>query len=171
MSATDPGSDPVSHTITSGNSAGKFAIASSTGDITVAGKLDHEGAPSYTLVVEARDDRDGVATTTVEIEVMDVAEDAPPASTGLGVSLAQDTFTATWSAVAGASMYELQQQVSGSANGWAVVATTAGLTQTYSPTGGPAAPNPPVGVPNPVTVISSADSYLRLWSGATRRQR
>ena len=136
--ATDPDSDPVSHAIISGNSAGKFAIAISTGDITVAGALDHEGVPSYTLVVEARDDRDGVATTTVEIEVTDVAEDAPPAPTGLGVSLAQDTFTATWSAVAGASAYELQQQVSGSDEGWVAVATAAGLTQTYSPAGGPA---------------------------------
>ncbi len=138
VSATDPDSDPVSYAITSGNSAGRFAIATSTGDITVAGELDHEGVPSYTLVVEARDGRAGVATTTVEIEVTDVAEDAPPAPTGLGVSLAGGTFTATWSAVAGASVYELQQQVSGSAEGWAAVATTAGLTQTYSPTGGPA---------------------------------
>ena len=136
--ATDPDSDPVSHAITSGNSAGRFAIAISTGDVTVAGALDHESAPSYTLIVEARDDRDGVATTTVEIEVTDVAEDAPPAPGGLGVSLADGTFTATWSAVAGASVYELQQQVSGSGDGWAAVATTAGLTQTYSPTGGPA---------------------------------
>ena len=138
VSATDPDSDPVSHAITSGNSAGRFAIATSTGDITVAGGLDHESVPSYTLVVEARDDRNGVGTTTVEIQVTDVAEDAPPAPAGLGVSLTDGTFTVTWSAVAGASMYELQQQVTGSANGWAVVATTAGLTQTYSPTGGPA---------------------------------
>ena len=53
--ATDPDSDPVSHAITSGNSAGKFAIAPSTGDVTVAGQLDHESVPSYTLVVEAQD--------------------------------------------------------------------------------------------------------------------
>ena len=66
VSATDPDSDPVSHAITSGNSAGRFAIATSTGDVTVAGELDHESVPSYTLVVEARDDREGVATTTVE---------------------------------------------------------------------------------------------------------
>ena len=88
VSATDADSDPVSHAITSGNSAGRFAIATSTGDVTAAGELDHESVPSYTLVVEARDDRDGVATTTVEIEVTDVAEDAPPAPTGLGVTLA-----------------------------------------------------------------------------------
>ena len=42
VSATDADSDPVSHAITSGNSAGKFAIATSTGDITVAGELDHD---------------------------------------------------------------------------------------------------------------------------------
>ena len=138
VSATDADTDPVSHAITSGNSAGRFAIATSTGDITVAGELDHESVASYTLVVEARDGREGVATTTVEIEVTDVAEDSPPAPVGLGVSLAGGTFTVRWSAVAGASVYELQKQVSGSTEGWAAVATTAGLTQTYSPTGGPA---------------------------------
>ena len=138
VTATDPDSDPVSHAITSGDSAGKFAIATDTGDITVAGALDHESVPSYTLVVEARDDREGVATATVAIEVTDVAEDAPPAPTGLGVSLTDGTFTVTWSAVTGASTYELQQQVSGAGEGWAVVATTAGLTAAYSPPGGAA---------------------------------
>ena len=136
VSANDPDSDPVSYAITSGNSAGKFAIATGTGDITVAGALDHESVPSYTLIVEARDDRAGVATTTVEIEVTDVAEDAPSAPVGLGASLADDIFTVTWSAVTGALVYELQQQVSGSADGWDMVATTTGVTETYSPSGG-----------------------------------
>ena len=95
--ATDPDSDPVSHAITSGNSAGNFAIATSTGDVTVAGELDHESVPSYTLVVEARDDREGFATTTVEIEVTDVAEDAPPAPTGTGRDSGRWDLHRTWS--------------------------------------------------------------------------
>ena len=136
VSATDPDSDPVSYAITGGNAAGKFAIGMGTGAITVAGGLDHETAPSYTLTVEARDDRDGVATTTVEIMVTDVAEDTPPAPGGVNVSLTGDTFGVTWSAVSGAAFYEVQQQVSGSGDGWALVATTTGLSATYSPAGG-----------------------------------
>ena len=99
--------------------------------------MNYETTPSYTLIVEARDDREGVATTTVEIEVTDVAEDAPPAPTGLGVTLADGHLHGDLERVAGASVYELQQQASGSVEGWAAVATTAGLTQTYGPTGGP----------------------------------
>ena len=136
VSATDPDSDPVSHSITSGNAAGKFAIATSTGAITVAGALDHETVPSYTLTVEASDGRGGAATATVQIAVTDVPEDAPPAPGGLGVSLTDDTFGVTWSAVVGAAFYEVQQQVSGSGDGWAMVATTTGLSATYSPVGG-----------------------------------
>ena len=87
--ATDPDSDPVSHSITSGNAAGKFAIATSTGAITVAGALDHETVPTYTLTVEASDGRGGAATATVRIAVTDVPEDTPPAPGGLGVSLTE----------------------------------------------------------------------------------
>ena len=59
-----------------------------------------------------------------------------PAPGGLGVSLTDETFGVTWSAVAGASVYEVRQQVSGSGDGWAPVATTTGLSATYSPVGG-----------------------------------
>ena len=136
VSATDPDSDPVSYAITSGNAAGLFAIATSTGAITVAGALDHETVPTYTLTVEASDGRGGAATATVQIAVTDVPEDAPPAPGGLGVSLTDDTFGVTWSAVTGAAFYEVQQQVSGSGVGWALAATTTGLSATYSPAGG-----------------------------------
>ena len=136
VSAIDPDSDPVSYAITGGNASGKFEMSTSTGAITVAGALDHETAPMYTLTVEARDDGDGVGTATVEIAVTDVPEDTPPAPGGLGVSLTNDMFTVTCSTVAGAAVYELQQQVSGSGAGWALVATTTGLSTTYSPTGG-----------------------------------
>ena len=136
VSATDPNGDAVTYVITSGNAAGKFAIGRSSGEITVAGALDYETVPSYTLTVEVRDDRDGVATTTVQIAVTDVPEDAPPAPGGLSVSLTDDTFGVTWTAVTGASFYEVQQQVSGSGAGWALFATTTGVSATYSPAGG-----------------------------------
>ena len=136
VSATDPDSDPLSYAITAGNAAGKFDVGTNAGTITVAGALDHETVPSYTLTVEVRDNRDGVATTTVQITVTDVPEDTPPAPGGPGVSLTDDTFGVTWSAVVGAAFYEVQQQVSGSGHGWALVATTTGLSATYSPVGG-----------------------------------
>ena len=136
VSATDADDDTLTYSITAGNTAGKFAIATSTGAITVAGALDHETALSYTLTVEASDGRGGSATTTVEVSVTDVLEDTPPAPGGLGVSLTDDTFGVTWDAVAGAAFYEVQQQVSGSGAGWALVATTTGLSATYSPANG-----------------------------------
>ena len=136
VSATDPDGGAVTYTITAGNSTGKFAIGQSSGEITVAGALDYETAPAHTLTVEASDDKDGVATTTVEIAVSDVPEDTPPAPVGLSVSLTDDTFGVTWTAVTGASFYEVQQQVSGSGVGWAMLATTTGLSSTYSPVGG-----------------------------------
>ena len=73
VSTTDPDLDPVSYAITGGNGAGKFKMSTSTGEITVAGALDHGTAPSYTLTVEARDDGDGVATTTVGISVIEAS--------------------------------------------------------------------------------------------------
>ena len=134
--ATDPDADPVSYAITGGNAAGTFKMSTSTGAITVAGALDHETVPSYTLTVEASDGRGGTDTTTVEIAVTDVAEDPPPAPQRLGVTLTDDTFGITWSTVDGAGLYEVQQRVSGSGDDWALVATTAGLSATYSPSGG-----------------------------------
>ncbi len=97
VSATDPGGDAVTYAITAGNEDAKFAINTSTGAITVAGALDYETVMSYTLTVEASDGGGG-ATTTLEIGVTNVAEDAPPAPNGLGVSLADGAFTISWTA-------------------------------------------------------------------------
>ena len=128
--------DEVRYAITAGNGDGKFAIGESSGEITVAGELDHEAVPSYTLTVEASDGRGGTATTTVAITVTDVAEDLPPAPQRPGVTLTDETFGITWGTVEGAADYEVQQRVSGSGDDWALVATTAGLSATYSPSGG-----------------------------------
>ena len=93
----------MTYSITVGNTDGKFAIGETTGEVTVAGDLDHETTASYTLTVEASDGNGGTATATVEISVTDVAEDAPPAPEGLSVSLADGTFTITWDDVTGAA--------------------------------------------------------------------
>ncbi len=73
VSASDPDGDTVSYAITAGNGAGAFAVDAS-GSVTVAGPLDYESTPSYTLTVEPTDGNDGAAAATVEIAVADVAD-------------------------------------------------------------------------------------------------
>ena len=51
--ATDPDGDSVTYTITAGNEGGVFAIATSTGALTVAGALDRDTAATHTLTVRA----------------------------------------------------------------------------------------------------------------------
>ena len=81
VSATDPDEgDTLSYSITAGNEDGKFAINSSTGEITVAGALDYETAPSYTLTVQAGDGTGGSATAWVTVTVTDVEESPSPTS-------------------------------------------------------------------------------------------
>lgn len=98
VSATDSDQgDAVSYSVTAGNDAGKFAIGSSNGQITVADALDYETASSYTLTVEASDGRGGMATTTVAIAVTDVAENSAPSfgSSSYSFSVAEDAATST----------------------------------------------------------------------------
>ena len=112
VSATDPAMDTVTYSIMAGNDDGKFTIDTNTGAITVAGALDYESVTSYTLTVEASDEGGGSATATVEISVTDVSpEDLPPAPEDLAVSLADGTFTITWSAVTDAARYEAQHHL------------------------------------------------------------
>ena len=138
VSAADPDDgDTVSYEITAGNEDGKFAIDAGTGEITVAGALNYENVSTYTLTVEASDGRGGSASASVEIEVMDVAEDAPPAPEGLSVALADGVFTVTWSEVTGAARYEAQHRIAGSEDDeWTSLPATEGTSATYSPAGG-----------------------------------
>ena len=78
VSATDLNDDAVTYTITAGIGEGKFAIATSTGVITVAGELDYETTPSYTLTVEVSDVSGNTAISTVDIAVTDVFDQTPP---------------------------------------------------------------------------------------------
>ena len=138
VSATDADDETLAYSITAGNAAGKFAIATSTGAITVAGALDHETAPSYTLTVEASDGRGGTATAAVGISVIDIPEDPPPAPQGLSASLADVTFSIGWNPVAGSAYYEAQSVIAGSGADWESVGTTTATVLTYTPSGGPA---------------------------------
>ena len=81
VSATDADSDGIAYTIEAGNGDGKFALSGS-GAITVAGALDHETTPSYTLTVKADDGNGGTDTATVNISVTDVVEDPDGARDG-----------------------------------------------------------------------------------------
>ena len=149
----------VSYSITAGNEDGKFALDSGTGEITVAGGLDYETASSYTLTVEAGDGNGGTDTATVEIAVTDVAEDAPPAPSGLGVTLAEGTFTITWTAVTGAAKYEAQHRI-GDAE-WTVLPETAGASVTYAPADGPDCSTT---YEFRVRAYGDGDTYTEMWS-------
>ena len=73
----DTGSN-LTFSITSGNTGNAFAINASSGAITVAGALDHETTPTYTLIVQVSDG-DLSATAAVIVNVTNVNE--PPVIT------------------------------------------------------------------------------------------
>ena len=91
VQATDPQGEVLVFSIVSGNSAGYFAINSSTGAITVAGgaQLDYETDASYTLGVQASD---GVftATASVQVTIGDVYENHAPSAAGDAYGLEED---------------------------------------------------------------------------------
>ena len=72
-------------------------------------------------------------TTTVTINVTDVTEELPPGPTDFRATLADGTFTTSWSAVTGADNYEVQYRVGGEGRRWFSVGTT--TTLNYSPSG------------------------------------
>ena len=141
VSATDPEGDAVTYAITGGNDDGHFAIDGSTGAITVAAELDYETTEEYTLTVEASDSRGGAAESTATITVTDVAEDLPPAPEGLEGTLADGTFTLTWTAVDGAFSYEVQVTTDGAdaeTVTWTALDAVTSVAQTYTPEEAPA---------------------------------
>lgn len=76
VSASDPGVDTISFSITAGNTGGAFAINSSTGQITVANSatLDFETTSVFNLTVAATDSDNAVGTASMTINVGDVNE-------------------------------------------------------------------------------------------------
>ena len=71
VTATDPDQDTLTYAITAGNDAGKFAINTSTGRLTVAGTaaFNLAATPYYALMVEARDGNGGTATSRVTVSL------------------------------------------------------------------------------------------------------
>ncbi len=130
----------VYYYITAGNVGERFIIAGNGGDILVWQALDYETTPSYTLTVEARDDKGGVGTATVEITVTNVPEGRPAAPSDLAASLADDSFTLSWGAVEGAAKYEASHTTDAAdaeTVTWSALPETTATSTTYSPTGGP----------------------------------
>ena len=90
----------IIYSITSGNSENRFVILSS-GQIRVSQALDFETTPSYTLVVEARDEGWPVMTGTasVIINIVNVNENPPTLSGDQSVDVSERTPTTTTIAV------------------------------------------------------------------------
>ena len=138
VTATDEDTDDdLTYSITAGNEEGKFEIDEDSGAVTVAGALDHETTPSYTLTMQVDDGNGGTATATVTITVTDVAEDLPPSPTGVEATLTDGTFTITWTAMSGVDNYEVQYRTGGATGTWTGAGTTTTTSLDYSPTGGP----------------------------------
>ena len=139
VTANDPDAgDTVSYSITAGNGDRKFAIAPSSGEIIVAAALDHESTGMYTLTVEASDRHktmEGTDTASVVITVSDVAEDLPPVPTGVDASLANGTFTISWTAMTGVDEYEAEYRTGGAQGTWASAGTSSTASLDYTPAG------------------------------------
>ncbi len=69
--AYDLNADPLTYSITAGNEAGKFAIVSNTGAITLSERLRVAAGTVYTLTVAAADGVTGGATTTATVTVVE----------------------------------------------------------------------------------------------------
>ncbi len=101
VAATDSDAgDELWYTITAGNEAGKFAIVSTDGQVTVAGALDHATAASYTLTVEAGDGNGGRATATATVVIAASTPPGQPGNLAASEAEADGAVTLTWDAPA-----------------------------------------------------------------------
>ena len=160
----DPGRRGVTYSIAAGNDSSVFTIGSETGAITVAAVLDYETTATHTLTVQAAAASE-TSTTTVTVNVTDVVEDAPPAPSGLGASLAEGTFTVSWTALDGAAKYEAQHTTDTADSEtvtWTALPETTGVSVTYAPVGGP---DCSTGYRFRVRAFGDGSAYLEEWGG------
>ncbi|MBF0451575.1 MAG: cadherin domain-containing protein, partial [Candidatus Magnetomorum sp.] len=73
--ASDPESDPLTYSITGGNTGSAFAISETTGALWVVGNLNYESLGTYDLVLAVMD---GEFTKTATISVTLTDENDPP---------------------------------------------------------------------------------------------
>jgi hypothetical protein len=98
VTATDPDAgQTLTYSILSGNTAGVFAINSSTGGIIVANSvfLNHENYPVYTLIIKVQDNGTGNLSSqaAVTISVLDINES--PVITNQELSVQQNAAVGT----------------------------------------------------------------------------
>ena len=95
VTAFDLNDDPVTYSITAGNQSETFAIASSTGEITVAGGPGAAVGATYTLTVGASDGVSGTTSGTVTVTVVEVdcSVGAAIANPGSNLELVSDCET------------------------------------------------------------------------------
>ena len=95
--ATDPDQgETLAYSITLGNDDSLFTIDETTGETTVAGSLDYEDTPTYTLTVQVGDTLEASAAVQVAISVTNVPEERGPAPTDVSVSLVSGAFSISW---------------------------------------------------------------------------
>ncbi|MEP4597741.1 MAG: cadherin domain-containing protein, partial [Cyclobacteriaceae bacterium] len=94
VSATNPNMGTFSYSITAGNNLGKFFVQTD-GDIVVAGDIDYDVSPTFSLTIEVSDGSYiGSGTFTIEVEERDETAPSPlsfsPADEAINVSPSAD---------------------------------------------------------------------------------
>ena len=125
--------ETLTYSITQGNDDSLFTIDGTSGEISVAGGLDHEATPSHTLTVQVEDSLGATATVQVTITVTNVPEGTPPAPTDLSVSLVSGTFTISWTGSNVAARYQAEYRIEGDSAGWTPLPETTTESVTYTP--------------------------------------
>ncbi len=92
--ARDLDGGPLTYALTAGTTGGAFALDTTSGQLTVAGALDHATTPSYTLTLTATDAHGGTATTTVTVTVLDVPPQPVFGAASYAFTVAEDTAVA-----------------------------------------------------------------------------
>ena len=165
VSATDQDQDTLYYSITAGNGERKFGISPGRGTLRVVAALDYETTDEYTLTVTADDRKGGTDTATVTITVTNVAEDPPPAPSGLAVTLADGTFTVSWNTLEGASKYEVQHRTDATDSQWTALPETGDDSVTYAPEGGPDCSTE---YRFRVRAFGDGDTYVETWGDRVR---
>ena len=125
--------ETLTYSITQGNDDSLFTIDGTSGEISVAGGLDHEATPSHTLTVQVEDSLEATATVQVTITVTNIPEGMAPAPTDLSVSLVSGTFTISWTGSNLAARYQAEYRIEGDAAGWTPLPETTTESVTYTP--------------------------------------
>ncbi len=77
LEADDPDSSTLTYSIESGNDGLYFRINPLTGLLQTARSLDRETEAEFNLMIAAEDEQGNNGTTTVQIQLLDVNDEAP----------------------------------------------------------------------------------------------